>query len=162
MQCIFHRIYTVTENKNLNYSCMKPASIRLFYFAILNRRKIADHWVELVYCMFFSFKTREIHSFVQFSSIAQSCLTLCDPMNCSTTGFLVHLQLQKLTQTHVHRVGDAIQPSHPLSTFSSPSLNLSQDQGLFERVGSWHLVVKILALQLRHQSFQWIFRVDFL
>ena len=148
MQCIFHRIYTVTENKNLNYSCMKPASIRLFYFAILNRRKIADHWVELVYCMFFSFKTREIHSFVQFSSIAQSCLTLCDPMNCSTTGFLVHLQLQKLTQTHVHRVGDAIQPSHPLSSPSPPAFNFSQHQGLCQGVSSSHQVAKVLEFQL--------------
>ena len=162
MQCIFHRIYTVTENKNLNYSCMKPASIRLFYFAILNRRKIADHWVELVYCTFFSFKTREIHSFVQFSSIAQSCLTLCDPMDCSTTGFLVHLQLQELTQTHVHRVGDAIQPSHPLSFPSPPAFNFSQHQGLYQWVSSSHQVTKVLEFQLQHQSFQWIFRTDFL
>ena len=147
MQCIFHRIYTVTENKNLNYSCMKPASIRLFYFAILNRQKIANHWVELVYCTFFSFKTREIHSFFQFSSIAQSCLTLCDPMDCSTTGFLVHLQLQELTQTHVHRVGDAIQPSHPLSS-PSPAFNFSQHQGLCQGVSSSHQVAKVLEFQL--------------
>ena len=148
MQCIFHRIYTVTENKNLNYSCMKPASIRLFYFAILNRRKIANHWVELVYCTFFSFKTREIHSFFQFSSIAQSCLTLCDPMDCSTTGFLVHLQLQELTQTHVHRVGDAIQPSHPLSSPSPPAFNFSQHQGLCQGVSSSHQVAKVLEFHL--------------
>ena len=99
---------------------------------------------------------------VQFSSIAQSCLTLCDPMNCSTTGFLVHLQLQKLTQTHVHRVGDAIQPSHPLSSPSPPAFNFSQHQGLCQGVSSSHQVAKVLEFQLEHQSFQWIFRTDFL
>jgi len=65
---------------------------------------------------------------VQFSSVAQSCLTLWDPMNCSTPGLPVHYQLPESTQTHVHRVGDAIQPSHPLSSPSPPALNLSQHQ----------------------------------
>ena len=65
------------------------------------------------------------HSNYQFSSVTQSCPTLCDPMNCSTPGLPVHHQLQESTQTHVHWVGDAIQPSHPLSS-PSPALNLSQ------------------------------------
>ena len=69
---------------------------------------------------------------VQFSSFAQSCLTLCDPMNCSMPGFSVHHQCLEFTQTHVHRVGDAIQPSHPLSSFSPPAPNPSQHQGLFQ------------------------------
>ena len=69
---------------------------------------------------------------VQFSSVAQSCPTLCDPMNCSTPGLPVHHQLPESTQTHVHCVGDAIQPSHPLSSPSPPALNLSQHQGLFQ------------------------------
>ena len=68
---------------------------------------------------------------VQFSSVAQSCLTLCNPMDCSTPGFPVHHQLLELTQTHDHRVGDAIQPSHPLLS-PSPAFNLSQHQGLFQ------------------------------
>ena len=63
---------------------------------------------------------------VQFSSYTQSCLTLCDPMNCSTPGLLVHHQLPEFTQTHVHRVSDAIQPSHPLSSPSPPAPNPSQ------------------------------------
>ena len=67
---------------------------------------------------------------IQFSSVTQLCLTLCDPMDCSTPGFPVHHQLPELTQTHVHRVGDAIQPSHPLSSPSPPNFNLSQHQGL--------------------------------
>ena len=68
---------------------------------------------------------------VQFGSVTQLCLTLCDPMDCSTPGLPVHHQHPELTQTHVHRVGDAIQPSHPLSSPSPPALNLSQHQGLF-------------------------------
>ena len=69
---------------------------------------------------------------VQFSSVAQLCLTLCDPMNCSMPGLSVHYQLPEFIQTHVHPVGDAIQPSHPLSSPSPPALNLSQHQGLFK------------------------------
>ena len=68
---------------------------------------------------------------VQFSSVTQSCPTLCDPMDCSTPGLPVHHQLLEFTQTHVHWVGDAIQPSHPLLFPSSPAFNLSQHQGLF-------------------------------
>ena len=69
---------------------------------------------------------------VQFSSVAQSCPTLCDPMDCSTPGLPVHHQLLKFTQTHICRVGDAIQPSHPLSSPSPPAVNLSQHQGLLK------------------------------
>ena len=70
----------------------------------------------------------------QFSSVAQLCLTLCDPMDCSTPGFPVHDQLLELTQTHVHRVGDAIQQSHPSSSPFPPAFNLSQHQGLGHNV----------------------------
>ena len=69
---------------------------------------------------------------LQFSSVAQSCPTLCDPVDSSTTGFPVHHQLPELTQTHTHKVGDAIQPSHPLSSPSPPAFNPSQHQGLFQ------------------------------
>ena len=85
---------------------------------------------------------------VQFSSVAQSCLTLCDPMNRSTPGFPVHHQLQEFTQTHVHRIGDAIQPSHALSSPSSPAPNPSQHQSLFQWVNSLHEVAKVLEFQL--------------
>ena len=73
----------------------------------------------------------ESAKFSQFSSVAQSCLTLCDSMNCSTPGFPVHHQLPEFTQTHVHRVGDAIQLSHPLSS-PPPAPNPSQHQSLFQ------------------------------
>ena len=82
-------------------------------------------------------------------------------MDCNTPGFPVHQQLPKLTHTHVHQVGDAIQPSHPLSAPSPPTFNLSQQQSLFQWVGSSQQVAKVLEFQLQHQSFQWIFRLDF-
>ena len=68
---------------------------------------------------------------VQFSSVIQLCLTLCDPMDCRTPGFPVHQQLPNITQTHVHRVSDAIQPSHPLPSLPPPAFDLSQHQSLF-------------------------------
>ena len=77
------------------------------------------------------------------SSVAQSCPTLCDPMNCSTPGFPVHHQLPELTQTHVHWVSDAIQPSHPLLSPSPPAFNLFQHQGPFKWVSSLHQVAKV-------------------
>ena len=87
---------------------------------------------------------------VQFSSVAQLCPTLCDPMNCSTLGLPVHHQLPESTQTHVHWVDDAIQPSHPLSSPSPPALNLPQHQGLFQWVSSSYQVAKVLEFQLQH------------
>jgi len=91
----------------------------------------------------------------QIRSVTQSCPTLCDPMKCSTPGLPVHHQLPESTQTHVHWVVDAMQPSHPLSSPSPPALNLSQHQGLFKWVSSSHQVAKVLEFQLQHQSFQW-------
>ena len=99
---------------------------------------------------------------VQFSSVAQSWPTLCDPMDDRTPGFPVLHHLLELAQTHVHQVGDAIQPSPTLSSPSPPTFNLSQRQGLFQWVDSSHQVAKVLEFQLQHQSFQWIFRADFL
>ena len=98
---------------------------------------------------------------VQFFSLSQSCPTLCDPLDCTMPCFPVHYQYPELTQTHVHWVGDAIQPFHPLSSHSSPSFSLSQHQGLFQWVCSSHQVAKVFELQFQHQSFQWIFRTDF-
>ena len=99
---------------------------------------------------------------VQFSSVAQSCLTLCNPRYRSTPGLPVHHQLPESTQTHVHWVGDANQPSHPLSSPSPLDFNLSQHQGLSQWVGSLHQVAKVLEFQLQHQSFQWTPRTDLL
>ena len=90
----------------------------------------------------------------QIRSVAQLCPTLCDPMNRSTPGLPVHHQLPEFTQTHVHRLSDAIQPSHPLSSPSPPAPNPFQHQSLFQRVNSSHEVAKVLEFQLQHHSFQ--------
>ena len=87
-------------------------------------------------------------SSVQLSSVAQSCPTLCDPMNWSTPGLPVHHHLPEFTQTHVHRVSDAIQPSHTLPSPSPPGPNPSQHQSLFQWVNSSHEVAKVLEFQL--------------
>ena len=97
-----------------------------------------------------------------FSSVSQLCLTLCDPMNRSMPGLPVHHQLPEFTQTHVHWIGDAIQPSHPLPFPSPPDLNLSQHQSLSKWVSSSHQVTKVLEFQLQHQSYQWTPRADLL
>ena len=102
---------------------------------------------------------RTCFSSVQFSRSVGS--TLWDTTDCSMPGLPVH-QLPEFTQTHVHQVGDAIQPSHPLSSPSSPTFNISQHQGLFKWISSLHQMAKVLELQLQHQSFQWLFKVDFL
>ena len=99
-------------------------------------------------------------SVVQFSSVTQSYLTLCNPIDCSTPGFPLHHQLLELTQDHVHWVGDTIKPSHPLYSPSPPAFNHSQHQGLFKWVKSSHQVAKVLEFQ--RQSFQWTPRTDLL
>ena len=87
----------------------------------------------IIFCILIYPVVRHMNTcLVQFSSVAQLCPILCDPMNYSTPGLPVHHQLPEFTQTHVHRVGDAIQPSHPLSSASLPAFNLSQNQGLFQ------------------------------
>ena len=93
----------------------------------MGAQRVGHNWV-----------TNTLRFSVQFSSVTQSCLPLGHPMDCSTPGFSVHHQLPEPAQTHVHRVGDAIQPSHPLSSPSPPAFNLSQHQGLFQRVSSSH------------------------
>ena len=98
----------------------------------------------------------------QIRSVAQSCPTLCDPMNRSTPGLPIHHQLPECTETHIHRVSDAIQPSHPLSSPSPPAPNPSQHQSLFQSVNSSHEVAKVMEFQLKHHSFQRNPRADLL
>ena len=116
----------------------------------LQRLSVPSLTVEFVDCI------------LSFSSAAQSCSTLFDPMDCSTPGLPVHHQFLEPTQTHVHWVSDAIQPSHPLSSPSPPTFNLSQHQSVFQWASSSHQVAKGLEFQLQHQSFQWISRTNFL
>ena len=122
------------DKTSLSYPTLQTNSCPVFF-----RRKIAS------FSIIISFSK---HSSVQFSSVAQSCLTLCDPMNCSTQGLPVHHQLPELTQTHGPRVSDAIQPSHPLLSPSPPAPSPSQHQSLFQWVNSSHEVAKVLEFQL--------------
>ena len=103
-----------------------------------------------------------MYIFLYCCSVSKSCLTLCNPMDCSMPGFLIHRQLPELAQTHVPWVSDAIQPSCPLLSPFPPTFYISQHQGLFQWVSSSHQVAKVLELQLQYQSFRWIFRTDFL
>ena len=99
---------------------------------------------------------------IQFSSAAQSCPSLYYPMDWNRQGFPVQHKLPELAQTHVHQVGDAIQPSHPLLSPSPPAFYITKHQGLFQWVSSSHQVAKELGFQLQQKSFQWILRADFL
>ena len=94
--------------------------------------------------------------------VAQLWPTLCDPRDCSMPSFPVLHYLLEFAQTRIHWISDAIQLSHPLLSLSPPAFNLSQHQGLFQWVGSSYQVANVLELQLQQQSFQWIFRIDFL
>ena len=139
----------VTSNTELSF-----LSQNLFY-----------HFIEpslVNYCYFESTGLVIWWGSVQFSSFAQLCPTLCDPTDCSKPSLPIHHQLPEFTQTHVHWVSDAIQPSHPLLFPSPPALNLSQHQGLFKWVSSSHQVAKVLEFQFQHQSFQWTPRTDLL
>ena len=124
---------------------------------VLSRAFFEKCWIMGIICLcWWSFLI------LQFSSVTQSCLTLCDPMNCSAPGHPVHHQLPEPTQIHVLHVSDAIQPSHPLSAPFPSTFNLSQHQGLFQWVSSSHQVATVLEFQLQHQSFQWTGRTDLL
>ena len=136
----YHRNPQTQSNKHS--SMWSPGIVSCFAFLMM---------------IFFTFAF-SLLNLLQFSSVTQSCPTLCDPLDCSQTSqSIINSQ-----RTHVHRVSDAIQPSYPLSSPSPPAFNLSQHQDLFKWVSSSHQVAKVLELPLQHQSFQWIFRTDLL
>ena len=115
----------------LQYSCLENPMGRGAWWSTVHgdaesRTRLSD------FAFAFNISSSGTYSFVQFSSVAQSCPPLCDPMDCSAPGLPVHHQLPDFAQTHVHRVGDAIQPSHPLLSPFPPALNLSQHQSLFQ------------------------------
>ena len=150
-----YKIYVCTNN----WTQMSKAV--LFKIAKPGNNLNANQQVERAKVVAYSYSSKLFNNkMIQFSSAVQSCPTLCNPMDYSMPGFPVHHQLLEPSQTHVHWVGDAIQPSHPLSFPSPPAFNLSQHQGLFQWVSSSHQVAKVLEFQLQHQSFQWIFRTD--
>ena len=160
----FHLYLTLNQKRFLlqldwSLSDFAHSCLHIFSYAIL------PFWyaLSIVFCLFKPGHCSRLNwILLSFSSVIQLCLTLCNPMDCSTLGLPVHHQLSDFTQTHVHWVSDAIQPSHPLSSPSPPAFNISQHQGLFKWVSSSYQVAKVLEFQLQHQSFQWIFRTDFL
>ena len=133
------QLYILTEKENLNLF-LTSSTVNLRCITNINMKGKTINLPEE--------NTREYLQDLRrtFSSVAQSCPTLCDPMNCSMPGLPVHHQLPESTQTHVYWVGDAIQPSHPLSSPYPPALNLSQHQGLFKWVSSSHQVAKVLGV----------------
>ena len=129
---------------------------------LLRVRKLLGTWI---YSTFWSGCDSMVLSMVKCISVQFSHSVMSDsmrPMDNSTPGLPVHHQLPEFTQTYVHWVGDAIQPPCPLPSSSLPTFTLSQHQGLFQWVSSLNPVAKVLEFQLQHQSFHWIFRVDFL
>ena len=135
---------------------------KLGLLATSEANKLRDELLEQeVEILFIKPADQERRWWIQFTSVPQSCPTLCDPMDCSTPGSPVHHQLPKLAQTHVHWVGDTIQPSHPLPSPFPSAFYLSQHQGLFQCISSSYQAAEVLELQLQYQSFQWIFRNDF-
>ena len=134
----------------------------LWYFCPENSmdcivHRVAENWTWPSNFHFTSSIT--LYTFHSIHSVAQSCPTLCNPMDCSMPGLPVHHQLLEFTQTPIYQVSDTIQPFYPLSSPALLAFNLSQHQGLFQEVSSSHQVAQVLELQLQHQSFQWIFRM---
>ena len=169
-----YRLLQDTEQSPLRYT-VGPCWLPVLYIIECICKSLSPNWSSplsplvtrnLFLCPWVSFCFGNKFLFVFFCccccSIAQLCPTLCDPVDCSTPGFLILHYLPEPAQIRVHWVSDAIQPSHPRSPPSPPPFNLSQHQGLFQWVSSVHQVAKVLELQGQHKSFQWIFRVDFL
>ena len=135
------------SQKGLRLCCYYPQTIVVFQdFTLLDAFWLTSQVLKWLLWQFSSQDSLAMP--YPFSSVAQSCPTLCDPMNPSTPGLPVHHQLPEFTQTHVHRVGDAIQPSHSLSSPSPLAPNPSQHQSLFQWVNSSHEVAKVLEFQL--------------
>ena len=152
-------IYSILKGTKASVMCNLTVHSWKPQFVSLGIRVVVILLLLVVSLSFFRGET-VVSSSVQFSSVTQSCPTLCDSMNRSMPGLPIHHQLPE--STHVHRVGDAIQPSRPLSSPSPPAFNLSQHQGLFQWLSCLHEVAKVLEFQLQHQSFQWTPRTDLL
>ena len=157
LEWIFRVVHLSNQNI-IKAQSISITSTRLFMFFYIVPCYIFTWTQKTIYLIFV---TVGQYSF-PVNSVTQSVQLFEAPWTAAMSGFLVHPQFLELGQIHIHRIGDAIQPSHPLSSPSSPAFSLSQHQSLFQWVSSSHQVAKVLELQLEHQSFQWIFRTDFL
>ena len=135
----------VGNGSQLQYSCLEISMDRKSWGTTIHG---VEKRLSFLHCILLPALSKIRCPSVQFSWVTQSCPTLCDPMNHSTPGLPVHHQLLEFTQTHVHRVRDAIQPSHPLSSPFPPAPNPSQHQSLLQQVNSLHEVAKVLEFQL--------------
>ena len=151
MNLLAHELCNLVKTNCINSLC----------FSFNESSRVWQNLPDLRNAMTFPQSWQTISS-VQCSSVAQSCRTVCDPMNRSTPGLPGRHQLPEFTQIHVHRVGDAIQPSHPLSSPFPAAPNPSQHQSLFQWVNSSHQVARVLEFQPQHQSFQRTPRTDLL
>ena len=147
-----HEYFIAFKGKEILIHMITWKTLEDIMLSKINQARKNKYYVFPLKCFTYS---RQIHKnrrnkwgSVQFSSVAQSCPTLCDPMNHSTPGLPIQHQLPEFTQTHVHRVSDSIHPSHPLSSPSPPTHNPSQHQSLFQWVNSSHEVAKVLEFQL--------------
>ena len=136
----------------LQYSYLENPRDREAWWAIVHGVAKSHTWLS-------DLGHRHTHTHIHTHTRDICCCS--DPMDWSMSGFTVLHHRLELAQTHVHWVGDVIQPSRPLSSLSPPAFNLSQHQGLFQWVSSSHQVAKLLEFQLQHQSFECIFRIDF-
>ena len=155
-------VYSSLSNREVRFVLSTLAVFTLIWtlFVWIPYSPLSLHWFHLHHYLVAAKSENASQNFSSIQSLSR--VWLCDLMDCSTPGLPVHYQLPEFTQTRVHWVSDAIQPSHPLLSPSPPALNLSQHQGLFHWVSSSYQVAKILEFQLQHKSFQWIFRTDFL
>ena len=163
---IFNSLVPIVSEVPL-FLCLHPClSLNQYMLCFCHLQPLNPGWhsllPQIINSLLFQSLSRTQMTFSQFSSVAQSCPTLWDPMNRSTPGLPVHHQLPEFTQTHVHQVGDVIQSSHLLLSPSPPAPNPSQHQGLFQWVNLSHEVAKVLEFQLQHQSSQWTPRTDLL
>ena len=143
-----HRVGFMTDSISIGLVTFCFPLLLPFFWINYFYSFLAFHFILSAEVLTISFVGLYFSNSVQFSSVTQSCPTLCDPMNRSTPGLPVHHQLPEFTQTHIHQVSDAIQPSHPLSSPSPPAPNRSQHQNLFQWVNSLHEVAKVLEFQL--------------
>ena len=141
--CYNASLYIIHSHRKCQWFLTNYKKTPIFWTNMLKSCRI--HYLHLLR-LFFTFLCIVKWYYQPLSSVTQSCLTLCDPMDCRTPGYPVQYQCLQLAHTHVHQIGDAIQPFHPLSSPYPPSFNLSQHQGLFECVSSLHPVVKILEI----------------
>ena len=152
-------MWSQTVGLDSNFHFHSKCKVRWYKYSIF---WLPEKFLVMLAMLHFKINFESGFFFFFFFPILQTCPSILNPMDCSMPGFHVLHHLPEFFQTHVHRVGDTIQSSHPLLSPFPPALDLFQHQGLFQWVSSSHQVAQVLKFQLQHQSFQWVYRTDFL